>query len=210
VFDQGNLAHRLTIFTFTHTKLFESTTFHSKMMSSGTSVNERAAMIKKQQEEALARLPLHGLFIVLWIRKDPPRQNDFHWGYYYHAFPKKGLKYHIQNLGSGWIPSHGETAGVFKSIFLCVLIQIATIPEKARNILDQLMRSHDGELYQIPGVTCRVWLLRILQKLIQHGLVRCSNPDALEQECMSFGNRFSLAAAENNQPRPVVRSRLCF
>ena len=61
----------------------------------------------------------------------------------------------------------------------------------ARNTLDELMRSHDADVNMIPGVTCRVWLMKILQKLIQNGIVRCSNPDALQQECMSFGNQFA-------------------
>lgn len=178
-------------------------------MPAPTTARERAATIKKQQEDALARLPPNALFIVLWIRSDPPRQNDFHWGYYFHSGPQGGTKYHMKNIGGGWIPDHGPTGGVFKSNFLCVLIQVATIPETARSSLDQIMRSHDGDVNNIPGVTCRVWLVKTLEKLIQHGLVRCGSPDELQQECMSFGNQYSPGAAINQQPRPVVRSRLC-
>ncbi|KAJ5808726.1 hypothetical protein N7474_009995 [Penicillium riverlandense] len=178
-------------------------------MSAPKTARERAAIIKKQQEDALARLPLNALFIVLWIRSDPPRQNDFHWGYYLHTGSQGGVKYHMRNMGSGWMPDHGSTGGVFKSNFLCVLIQVATIRETARNTLDQIMRSHDGDVNQIPGVTCRVWVVKIIQKLIQHGMVRCENIDALQQECMAFGNQYSPGAAINQQPRPVVRSRLC-
>lgn len=166
-------------------------------------------MIKRRQEEALANLPQNALFIVLWIRSDPPRQNDFHWGYYFHTGPQGGVKYHMKNIGGGWIADHGPTGGVFKSNFLCVLIQVATLPQTARNTLDELMRSRDADVNMIPGVTCRVWLMKILQKLIQNGIVRCSNPDALQQECMSFGNQYGPGAAINQQPRPVVRSKFC-
>lgn len=83
-----------------------------------TTARERALAIKKSQEDALARLPLNTLYIVLDIRSDPPQPNDFHWGYYFHTSPRGGSKYHMRNLGGGWIPDHGETGGVFKSNFL--------------------------------------------------------------------------------------------
>ncbi|KMU85036.1 hypothetical protein CIHG_02819 [Coccidioides immitis H538.4] len=78
---------------------------------------ERASIIKKAQEDALARLPLNTLFIVLYIRSDPPQSNDFHWGYYFHTSAQGGLKYHMRNLGGGWIPDHGPTGGVFQVQF---------------------------------------------------------------------------------------------
>ncbi|CAG7957913.1 unnamed protein product [Penicillium salamii] len=174
-----------------------------------TTARERATLIKKQQEEALARLPLNALFIVLWIRSDPPRQDDFHWGYYFHTSAMGGTKYHVKNLGRGWIPDHGPTGGVFKSNFLCALVQVAIVPGTVCGQLDQIMRSHDSDVNSIPGVTCRVWLMKILEKLIQQGIFRCSNVDALLQECMTIGNQYSASAAINQQPRPVVRSRLC-
>ncbi|GAD93076.1 hypothetical protein TRV_00572 [Paecilomyces variotii No. 5] len=170
---------------------------------------DRALAIKKAQEEALIRLPSNTLYIVLWIRSDPPQPNDFHWGYYFHVNSQGGLKYHMRNFGGGWIPDHGSTAGVFKSNFLCVLIRIATVPEASHGRLDQIMRSRDGDVNSIPNVTCRVWLMTILQTLAQNGIVRCSNIDALQQECIGFGNEYSAAAASNTQPRPVVGSRLC-
>ena len=182
----------------------------SRYIQQPQTARDRALAIKRTQEEALARLPLNALYIVLYIRSDPPRPNDFHWGYYFHTSPRGGLKYHMRNLGGGWIPDHGTTGGVFKSNFLCVLIQIANVPLAKHSLLDQIMRSHDGDVNSIPGVTCRVWLMAILQKLIQHGIVHCSNVDALQQECMVFGNQYSAGAAMNTQPRPVVSSRLCF
>lgn len=115
----------------------------------------------------------------------------------------------MTNLGGGWIPDHGATGGVFKSNFLCVLIEIARIPQAKHSQVDQIMRSHDGDVNSIPSVTCRVWVMAILQKLILNGIVQCSNCDALQQECMGFGNQYSDAAAANDQPRPVVKSRLC-
>ena len=171
---------------------------------------ERALAIKKTQEEALSRLFVGTLYIVLWIRSDPPQPNDFHWAYYFHTSPQGGLKYHMRNLGDGWIPDHSATGGVFKDNFLCVLVQIASVPQAKHGQVDQIMRSRDGDVNSIPGVTCRVWLLFILQRLIQDGIVQCtSSVEAVQQECMVFGNQYSVGAARNDQPRPVVRSRLC-
>ncbi|DAA77655.1 TPA_exp: Uncharacterized protein A8136_6201 [Trichophyton benhamiae CBS 112371] len=170
---------------------------------------ERALAIKKLQEEALSRLPLDSLYIVLWIRADPPVSNDFHWGYYFHTAKLKGHKYHMKNMGHGWIADHGPTNGVFKSNFLCVLIQIASIPPEKKSLVDQIMRSRDGDVNSIPGMSCRVWVLTIAEKLSENGLVRYTSRDALEQECFRVGNQYSAAAAENTQPRPVVRSEVC-
>jgi hypothetical protein len=170
---------------------------------------ERALQIKRAQGQALVSLPQRHLYIILWIRRDPPITNDFHWGFYYHKNASGGTKYHMRNVGGGWLPDHGPTGGVFKSNFLCVLVQIASIPADEEQRLDQLMRTYDSNVNSIPGVTCRVWLFRILEVLVQGGLVRCADLQALEAECMDCGNQHMSSAANNTQPRPVVASRLC-
>jgi hypothetical protein len=83
---------------------------------------ERALQIKRAQEQALASLPQRHLYIVLWIRRDPPITNDFHWEFYYHKNASGGTKYHMRNVGGGWLPDLGPTGGVFKSNFLCILV----------------------------------------------------------------------------------------
>ncbi|KAJ5280335.1 hypothetical protein N7478_005707 [Penicillium angulare] len=70
-------------------------------------------MIKKEQEDSLAKLPQNALFMVLWIRSDPPRQNDFHWG----SISILALEVApMINIGRGWIPDHGPTGGDYHSI----------------------------------------------------------------------------------------------
>lgn len=170
---------------------------------------EGALLVKQSQESALAALPLNRLYIGLWIRHDPPIANDFHWGFYYHKTVKGGTKYHMKGLGSGWIADHGSTRGVFKSQFLCVLIEIGRIPADKEGTLDQVIRSRDGSANDIPGMTCRVWLFTILPFLVQSGLVRCNDLQGLQQECFDFGNANMASAARNEQPRPVTVSNLC-
>ncbi|PYH48532.1 uncharacterized protein BP01DRAFT_413650 [Aspergillus saccharolyticus JOP 1030-1] len=80
-----------------------------------------------------------------------------------------GLYFHDN---SNAIARHGHrilsgTGGVFRSNFLCV----------------------------IPGITCRVWVLAILRKLIERGTVQCP----------SVGNQYVANASGNHQPRPHVQ-----
>ncbi|EFY88763.1 hypothetical protein MAC_05198 [Metarhizium acridum CQMa 102] len=116
---------------------------------------ERALVTKKALEDALARLPLNTLFIVLYIRSDPPQPNDFH------TRAQGGLKY--EKPGRGMDPGPWPNRRRFKSNFLCVLIEIANVPLGKHGPLDQIMRSRDGDVNSIPGVTCRVWLMVILR-----------------------------------------------
>ena len=115
----------------------------------------------------------------------------------------------MKNLGSGWVTEHGPTGGVFKSQFLCVLIQIASIPAEEEQQLQQTMTTYDATPNSIPNVTCRVWLFTILKLLVQQGLVGCEDLESLQAECMDHGNQYMNGAADNNQPRPVVVSSLC-
>ncbi|EEH05276.1 conserved hypothetical protein [Histoplasma capsulatum G186AR] len=177
--------------------------------SSKQASRERALEIKRLQEEALRGLPVDSLYVVLYLRSDPPAPNDFHWGYYFHTHPDGGIKYHLKSLGSGWITEHGPTGGVFKSNFLCVLVHIATVPQEKHLQVDQIMKSLDGRCNSIPGITCRVWIMNILQKLIENGIVQCPSIAEFQQECFTIGNQNSKNASANNQPRPVIISRVC-
>ncbi|QVM13744.1 hypothetical protein D8B26_008351 [Coccidioides posadasii str. Silveira] len=68
---------------------------------------------------SLSDLKVNGLYIILFIRHDPPVQDNFHWGLYLHRHSQTGgTKYHIKQQGAGWITDHGPTAGVFKSFLL--------------------------------------------------------------------------------------------
>lgn len=174
-----------------------------------TAAKQKALEIKHLQEETLANLHPNHLYIFLWIRNDPPRTNDFHWGFYLHTHAQGGVKYHIRNIGDGWIPDHGQTGEVLKTMYLCVLIEVANVPETMYGVLDDTMRSLDGNLNAISGMTCRVWVLIVVKRLIELGVIRCESEEVFQEECMMFGNMFSAQAAENLQPRPVVRAQFC-
>lgn len=189
--------------------------FPSKSTSANQSSNPSSqqnpgrSSIKQAQEEALESLPQRKLYINMYIRDDPPAANDFHWSFYYHKTNRGGIKYHLKNLGGGWITDHGWTGGVMKSQFLCVLVQIASIAADEEQRLDRIMRTYDGSANDIADVTCRVWLVEILQHLVQEKLVECNDLQSLLAECFAFGNQYMTDAAANRQPRPVVVSTHC-
>ncbi|KAI1976583.1 hypothetical protein LOZ53_003126 [Ophidiomyces ophidiicola] len=163
---------------------------------------------------SLDNLSVNGLYIILFIRDHPPAPNDFHWGLYFHQNPSTGgRKYHIKQQGGGWIADHGPTAGVFKSFLLVGLFKIANVPEGFENYLDQTLRTHDNQLNTLSGVTCRIWLLRVLALLQKPAngqqILKCSNLEALEAEAKDWGNSHAITAMNNVQPRPVGASALC-
>ncbi|RAH85437.1 hypothetical protein BO86DRAFT_416310 [Aspergillus japonicus CBS 114.51] len=179
---------------------------------SGLKPFEKAAAVRKIQNEILAGLPLNTIYVVLYVRADPPIANDFHWGLYFHTDKSGAFKYHVKNPstdGKGWLADHGRTGGLLKSNLLCVVNQIARVPSDKVAQIDPIMRSYDGNLNAMPGITCRVWVLAILQKLMDQGIVRCSSVKDLEAECLSVGNGYMVEAANSRQPRPIVKSPVC-
>ncbi|KAG8526060.1 uncharacterized protein KY384_000822 [Bacidia gigantensis] len=171
----------------------------------------RGAEIKAAQDAALASLPDRALYIIMHFRKQDDPSN-FHWGYYYHRKNALGSKYHFQNPGpggQGWLPGHASTHGVFRSFALTAVIQIAHVPVSKEAQLDAVMRSYDESHTTIPNMSCRIWLLAVLKRLVEAGLVRCKSIDALEEECRTIGAHHFSSALKNEQPRPVVVSTTC-
>ena len=163
---------------------------------------------------SLQTLKPNGLYILLFIRKDPPVQNDFHWGLYMHQHPDNGgMKYHVKNIGGGWITDHGITKGVFKSFLLVGLFRIANVPPGWESVVDNKIRTYDSQLNHINGITCRKWVLWVLAKLQEpdngYSILKCNDLNALEQELLAFGNANAMSTSHNVQPRPVGASSLC-
>lgn len=166
--------------------------------------------VKKLQSKAYTDLPVGGLFISLFVRDQPHRVDDFHWGLYHHVQVSQGTKYHITGNPGRWIAAHGTARNTFQSGQLSVLVQIGQIPQSASNQLDQIMRSHDHELNDLSHLTCRVWVFTIVEKLAAAGMVSMTGTiSALEDECKAFGNDLSYGERQKQQPRPVVTSTIC-
>ena len=181
----------------------------SQASPTSMSARETAVVIKKSQEYAVSPLRLNTLYIVLYVKDDPPRQNTFSWKFYFHTHPTGGQKCHVRDMGNGWIADHGSTTDLFKSALLCSCIQIAAAPKSKDPLLDQAMRSHDLNLNSIPDMSDEVWAFAILRDLIRHEVVQCTDLAGLKEECLGFGNQHMAGAAADIQPRPVVRSTIC-
>ena len=164
----------------------------------------KALEIQRVQEQALRQLSPDTIYIALWLRNDPPPLDDFHWALYHHEGPNGGTVYQVKGLSEGWITDHGFHGCIFKSLFLCGLIQIGSIPATMRQELDSTIRSLDASLNQIVNVTCKVWLFEVLPLLVRKGFVRCEDPQACKAECLAFGNKIRFDASGNVQPRPVT------
>ncbi|KAI0021378.1 hypothetical protein F4780DRAFT_287222 [Xylariomycetidae sp. FL0641] len=176
------------------------------------------AVRKGATVEQWDKLTTGGIYILLFIRDDPPKPNDFHWALYLHKGEHGGLKWHISNLKSGyWIAEHTELRDPFKLFLLNGFFHIATIQLDQADRVDGVVRSYDNDLNR-PETTCRTWLLRVL-KLLQcetvrgltgeRAILRCGDIDALEQETKDFGNRHAPSCAANKQPRPIEASAIC-
>ncbi|WEW60875.1 vesicle coat component [Emydomyces testavorans] len=155
---------------------------------------------------SLSDLKPNGLYILLFLRNDPPIPNDFHWGLYFHRHPVTGgTKYHIRQPGSGWIADHGPTAGIFLSFNLVGLFRIADVPPGLEAHIDRTLRTYDDRLNG-RETTCRVWLFWVLELLRNGVVVRCGDLEELEREVKEWGNENAMSAAKNEQPRPFAAS----
>lgn len=79
------------------------------------------------------------------------------------------------------------------------------------NEVDQLIRSYDDRVNDM-GVTCRTWLLKVLELLRKRGLLcggKVLEMGVLEREVMDWGNAEAGDAVRNVQPRPVGVSKVC-
>ncbi|KAF9893159.1 hypothetical protein FE257_012571 [Aspergillus nanangensis] len=146
------------------------------------------------------------LYIVLYIRTDPPIPDNFHWAlYHHHPTVTQRTKYHITNEGSdGWIASHSHESNILKTFLLVGLVRIADVSVASISTVDQVIRSYDSQVNTM-DVTCRTWLLRVLSRLQMSdlGVLRGIDLDILEKEVKAWGNRFAKEACVNVQPRPV-------
>ncbi|KAJ5908485.1 hypothetical protein N7495_001167 [Penicillium taxi] len=97
---------------------------------------------------SLSTLKVNSLYVVLFIRADPPLPDDFHWAFYFHCSETGGTKYHIKNLGSGWMPDHAPNTGIFKEFLLVGLFKVANIPVKMESLMDEAMRTYDFQLIE--------------------------------------------------------------
>lgn len=159
------------------------------------------------------QMPLNknSLYVVLYLHGFGIESFKFHWALYFHDETHNGgIKYHIRDIGAGWIPEHGHKGGIAKEAFLVGLIEVArNVLEEWHAMLDTLARASDEVLNATPGVTCRTWALDVLLRLIDAGLMEGCDLGILEQEILGIGEEWRPAALLAELPRPIRSSRIC-
>ncbi|CAL1707304.1 unnamed protein product [Somion occarium] len=145
--------------------------------------------------------------LYIWLRYQGGA-HKYHWGFYLHQSKHAGTKYHIRNLGQGWILEIEGTHNFMKEFLLIGCLRIAIVPSMNHNRIQKILQdipyiSEDGTM------TCRIWVLNGLKALIDGGHVRCDDLQALEQEVFDFGLVYFEETEQNKQPRPIVDSKSC-
>ncbi|PBK70223.1 hypothetical protein ARMSODRAFT_1003796 [Armillaria solidipes] len=157
-------------------------------------------------------LEIGGLYIMLFARYQP---GSYHWGLYHYweaptnpTFAGKGTKYHAvlvaANWGS-WQVDIGETGRALESTLLVGVIKIGYVDPAHRRTLEATLGkvTCTSPSPDIP-FTCRIWVLKAVNDLMDVGAVRCDSVKALETEAIAFGNQ--QASSQGVQPRPIVQS----
>ena len=154
----------------------------------------------------MASLEFGSLYVLLDLRSADLSDRTFHWALYLHQADMpylKGHKYHIKTLGEGWIPDHAPLSGITKGFLLVCLVRVAReIPTLRWGELEDLVTANDGQIND-GSFTCRVWVLRALERLQNAGMIRYGDTSRLEERLREIGNSHRATAIRNEQPRPI-------
>lgn len=156
-----------------------------------------------------------GIYVALFVRGEA---NTFHYSLYHHHSSCKdakgrivtdGMQFSVNQLGVGWITAHERTAGVMNLLFLVGLVKIGSCEDSAE--LERLVRVEDDMLNEIPGVTCRVYTMRAIQRLLEASILRSifnATLEEIEEELRHFALAHEEDANMAIQPRPLHFSKL--
>lgn len=178
------------------------------MKGVGTGKSHSTSHRVTQMQMSLSK---NSLYVALYLHGFGTESFKFHWALYFHDETHNGgIKYHIRDIGAGWMPEHGHKGGIAKEAFLVGLIEVArNVLEDWHAVLDTLARAGDGVLNATPGITCRTWALDVLSRLIDAGLMENCDLGILEQEILGMGEEWRPSALLAELPRPIRSSRLC-
>ncbi|KZT03439.1 uncharacterized protein LAESUDRAFT_683967, partial [Laetiporus sulphureus 93-53] len=156
------------------------------------------------------RFVVGGIYIITFIRTTSV-EGGFHWGLYHHTSPSSGTKYHVTNMGPGWLADHGTTTGVMRSHLLVGLKRIGYCsPSSSKEVADIVQ---SVPLNQVPPgrdvLDCRTWAMHIVGILIARGYVKCSDIQALENEVQIWSEKHHADSHNNRQPRVIEDSTVC-
>lgn len=126
---------------------------------------------KANKPTPLEDLADNSLYILLFCRADPGPDN-FHWALYLHRNAQSGgTKYHITGSEGRWLVAHETTRSVTRQFLLVCLIRVASAAIEQQELADRIIRQEDDTVNQIPGITCRIYVRRICERLKAAGLM---------------------------------------
>jgi hypothetical protein len=169
-----------------------------------------------------------GLYVFLTMRSDA---GDCHWGLYLHhsthtasipntntlLSPKqrivhRGKKYHVRNLGEGYMADHQVVGDMLSTLFLVGLVRIGVIHNDDLPVVDKVITSLDTQVPQLSrgnAIYCRTWVTGTTRALVQQGFLTTSATDGeVWAYIENFGREQWAGAAQAIQPRPIVESLL--
>lgn len=141
------------------------------------------------------------LHVLLFLRQD---RGSYHWALYHNHSSRRGWTYEIRNVGSDglWMADHVSTWSVHKRLFLVGAYTVGPVAADRHETVHRIASSMDDELNVIPGLTCRVWLLRVLELLDTAGVVAV--PSDIEDKVKAFGEANWDSASSAVKPRPIA------
>ncbi|KAF8062228.1 hypothetical protein FPV67DRAFT_261669 [Lyophyllum atratum] len=173
-----------------------------------------------------------GLYIFMTMRAD---FGDCHWGLYLHhnttvvavppnlhnnALPSavkhrtihRGKKYHVRNLGEGYIPDHQVVGDMLSTLFLVGLLRIGTIQDSAVADVDNIISALDDQVHELSkgnSIYCRTWVVGIIRQLVERGYLATNATDNhVWAHVEDFGVKEWGSAEKAVQPRPIATSSL--
>jgi len=177
----------------------------SKLVAICELLFKEPAMVK---ERPLTDLQRNSIYISLKLRDGSP--NNFHWALYVHKNAQEGgIKYHITGSAGKWYTAHLSTFEALKEMLSIGVLRIGSYETDRLEFIDGLARKEDHRINAIEGITCRVWVGRVCERLKEEEILDFESWDQLEMEIMEFGNENIESCSLGQQPRPMTYSRVC-
>lgn len=166
-------------------------------------------------------MPYH-LYISLSFAGLDTKPETLHWSFYVSLCDRflapgcsGGQQYTIYTSdGKGWTASHSQVGNPFSSPGLIGFIRIGAIPATNYPMLPSLLQADDGLLGALAasptGLSDQIWMLRVLDRLLHHGLVRAPSILAIEWEAVQFGQVNSIGIMNGTIKPRVIDSTVCW
>ncbi|KAG5640350.1 hypothetical protein DXG03_009104, partial [Asterophora parasitica] len=211
---------------------FYGVLFNNQKVSSIRAIKREEAM--EFVDQLNMELVSGGLYVFMTMRADV---GDCHWGLYLHhsttivASPPteqsnrtlppaptkrrtihRGKKYHVRNLGEGYMPDHQIVGDMLSTLFLVGLLRIGTVQDPAISDVDSIISALDEQVHELSrgnSIYCRTWVVGNIRALVEKGVLATDARDeAIWAHIEEFGEREWESAEKAVQPRPIMDSSL--